>query len=118
MDSSIQARVRPFGNINRPQKKFLFTSVFPTSLFPFNFRTLTITTLTTTVLSTVSSTAVVATVQACIPASLFLTQAGLTTLTSVCARRKRSAGEYEEEIEATIAINADTISPSAVLPYV
>lgn len=108
----VQARA-PFGNrVSRPQKKFFITSVFPS--FPFNIRTLTITTLTTTVLATVSSTAVVATVQSCLPASLFVTQAGLTTLTSVCARRRRATVE-ERLIEAEIDV--DSILPSAVLPY-
>lgn len=102
--------------MNKPQKKLFATSLFSNPIFPFNFRTLTVTTLTTTVLSTVSSTAVIATVQACIPASLFVTQAGLVTLTGLCARRKRQ--DSAKQIETGSEPSDDFITPSLVLPYV
>ena len=112
--SDIQARA-PFGTLSKPQKKFFVTSLIPSSLFSFNnFRTITISTSTTTVLATFSSTAVVATVQACLPASLFVIQAGLMTMTSVCARRRR---DTSEEIAKYVELGTeDSIIPSKVLP--
>lgn len=62
-------------------------------------------------MSTISSTAVIATVQACIPSTMFLTQAGLITLTNPCARRRRNILDFTQQIEE------DEILPSAVLPY-
>ncbi|KAI9563868.1 hypothetical protein GHT06_011335 [Daphnia sinensis] len=116
--SDVQARI-PFSSPRKLQKKFFVTSVFTNSLFnPFNFRPVTVTTLTTTALSVITSTAVLATVQTCIPANQFLTQAGPgggpMVLTTTCGRRRRDIGQPVEGLIETQF--ADSISPTGVLP--
>ncbi|XP_057378771.1 uncharacterized protein LOC130700801 [Daphnia carinata] len=115
--TDVQARI-PFSSARKAQKKFFVTSVFPNSLFPFNFRPVTVTTLTTTALSVVTSTAVLATVQSCIPATQFLTQAGAggapVVLTTTCGRRRRDIDRPERQIETQFD---DSISPTRVLPW-
>ncbi|KAK4027171.1 hypothetical protein OUZ56_016183 [Daphnia magna] len=113
--SDVQARI-PFGSARKAQKKFFVTSVFPNSLFPFNFRPVTVTTLTTTALSVITSTAVLATVQSCIPAAQFLTQqaaGGPMVFTTACGRRRRGIDQPDRQIETQFD---DSISPTAVLP--
>ncbi|XP_046642757.1 uncharacterized protein LOC124327803 [Daphnia pulicaria] len=117
IDSSIpeiQARI-PFGHTKKPQKKFFITSILPNSFF--NFKPLTITTLTSTVFSTITSTAVIATVQSCLPATMFFTSSGpsgFVTLTSACGRRRRDIDESSpRQITAEIG---DSILPSVVSP--
>jgi hypothetical protein len=106
----------PFGNYNKKaQNKFFVTSILPNSFF--NFKPLTVTTLTSTVISTISSTAVIATVQSCLPSTMFVTTVGFVQLTTACARRRRDIDDEYSPRQITAEIS-DLILPSLVLPYV
>nr|CAH0102939.1 unnamed protein product [Daphnia galeata] len=104
----------PFGNYNKKaQNKFFVTSILPNSFF--NFKPLTVTTLTSTVISTISSTAVIATVQSCLPSTMFVTTVGFVQLTTACARRRRDIDDEYSPRQITAEIS-DLILPSLVLP--
>lgn len=111
----VQARI-PFNTARKAQKKFFITSVYPNSLFSFNFRPVTVTTLTSTTVSVITSTAVLATVQSCLPATMFVTQqaaGGFMVLSTTCGRRRRNIDQSEIRIDTQ---HDDSISPTGVLP--